>query len=801
MPVEATGGPSQSQIDKLFRSALQHHQAGDLVQAKTLYRQILALQSEHAPALHYLGVIEYQSGSLEAAEQLMRGAIALQPDYVEAHYDLANVLKDKGQLDRAIAAYHQVIALNPNFAAAYNNLGNICKGKGQPDEAIAAYRQAIALRPDNAAAYSNLGVTLAGKGQLDEAIAAYRQAIALNPNLPETHNNLGVALKSAGQLDQAIAALHQAIVLRPNYPEASNNLGNASRDKDQLDPAIAAYRQALALRPAYAEAHNNLGNVLKAKGQLDEAIAASRRALALRPDYPEAHNNLGNALQAKGQLDEAIAAYQQALALRSDYAEAHNNLGIALQDNGQLDEAIAAYRQAIALRPNYSEACNNLGNVLKHEGQLDEAIAACRAAIAMDPDNAFIDSNLVLTLHYHPGYDAQTLAEEHRRWNRQHAEPLRQFMQPHPNDRDPDRRLRIGYVSPDFKAHPVGRFLLPLLARHDKQQVEVFAYSGVMVPDHLSERLRSHVDTWRNIAGLADERAVELIRQDRIDILVDLTMHTANNRLLVFARKPAPVQITYLAYCSSTGLETIDYRLSDPYMDPPGMDESIYSERTIRLPDTSWCYESIVWDSETTPLPALEHGYVTFGSLNNFSKISEPTLAVWIQILHAVPHSQLLLHAHEGSHRQQVRDRLQREGIDPTRLRFAGFMPTRQYFELYRTIDIGLDTFPFAGGTTTCDALWMGVPVISLAGKTGVGRGGVSILSNIGVPELIADSHEKYVRLARELAADLPRLCDLRSTLRQRMQQSPLMDGRRFASNVEAAYRRMWRTWCRNCRD
>jgi len=386
------------------------------------------------------------------------------------------------------------------------------------------------------------------------------------------------------------------------------------------------------------------------------------------------------------------------------------------------------------------------------------------------------------------------------RWNRQYAETLRGVIRPHANDRDPDRRLRIGYVSPDLRVHPVGRFLLPLLAHHDKRQVEVFAYSGLLVADPLTERLRLHVDNWRDIVGFSDDRVAELIRQDRIDILVDLTMHMADNRLLVFARKPAPVQVTYLAYCSSTGLKTIDYRLSDPYMDPPGMDESIYSERTIRLPNTYWCYEPIISNSEVTPLPALERGFVTFGSLNNFCKVSEPALAAWIQLLRNVPNSQLLLHACEGSHRQRLRDRLQREGIDPARLRFASFMPTPQYFDLYHKIDIGLDTFPYGGGTTSCDALWMGVPVVSLAGQTAVGRGGVSILSNIGLTELIATSPQTYVCLASDLAGDLPRLRDLRSSLRQRMEQSPLMDGARFATNVEAAYREMWRSWCGNPR-
>jgi protein O-GlcNAc transferase len=287
----------------------------------------------------------------------------------------------------------------------------------------------------------------------------------------------------------------------------------------------------------------------------------------------------------------------------------------------------------------------------------------------------------------------------------------------------------------------------------------------------------------------------DLIRQDKIDILVDLSMHTWGNRLLVFARKPAPVQVTYLAYCSSTGLQTIDYRLSDPYLDPLGGDESIYSEKTVRLPETFWCYQPIV-RPDVGKLPALGNGFVTFGCLNNFAKVSEPTLASWGRLLRATPGSQLLLHALEGSHRQRVVERLGREGVEDGRVRFVSRMGANEYFEMYRQIDIALDTFPQGGGTTTCDALWMGAPVVSLAGKTAAGRGGLSILSNLGLAELVGQNEEEYVRLGVQLARDIPRLSNLRSTLRQRMERSPLMDGPRFARNVEAAYRGMWETWC-----
>ena len=746
-----------------------------------------------------LGNALCEKGHHDEAIAAYRQAIALKPKSHATHNNLGNALRAKGRLDEAIAAYRQASRLKPDYPEAHNNLGIALSDQGCLDEAIASYRQAIVLRHQYPEAHSNLGNALRNQGRFDEAVTAYRQAIALQPNYAQAYYNLGNTLRDQGQLDEAMAAYRQAITLHPSYAEAHNNLGNVLRDQGQLDEALAAYRQAITLLPSYAEAHNNLGNVLRDQGQLDEAMAAYRQAIALKPNYPAPYGNLGNVLKDQGQFDAAIAAFRQAIELKPDSPGAHSNLGNALRAKGNLDEALAAHRQAITCQPDFYAAHVNLGNILKDQGQLDEALAAYRTALELKPDFVAADSNLVYTLHFHPDYDAQGIYQEHRRWNRQHAGALKQFIRPHPNDRQPHRRLRIGYLSPDFRQHPIGRFLLPLLSHHDKDQVEVFAYAQVPVSDVLTTRLRSYTDCWRSITGLSDTQTCELIRQDRIDILVDLTMHMDQNRLLVFAQKPAPVQVTYLAYCSTTGLDTIDYRLSDPYLDPPGMDELVYSEQTIRLPDTYWCYESSLAPAELNPLPAVETrggGKVTYGCLNNFCKVGASTLTTWGRLMRAVPNSQLLLHARQGSHCQRVRDLLEREGIAPARVQFAGMIPIAQYFDLYRRIDIALDTFPYGGGTTTCDALWMGVPVVSLVGQTGVGRGGLSILSNIGLPELAAHTPAQYVQIAAALANDLPRLASLRSSLRPRMLESPLMDGPRFARNVEAAYRTMWRTWC-----
>jgi predicted O-linked N-acetylglucosamine transferase (SPINDLY family) len=699
-----------------------------------------------------------------------------------------------GRLAEAERIYRQIISQQPDHADALHLLGVLSGQEGRLDAAVEFMRRAIAICSTNAFYYSNLGNALADMGQFDEAIAACRQAIRLQPDDADAHNNLGNALKHKGQLEESIACYRQAIRLKPDHAEAHNNLGHALKDNGQLDEAIAFFRQAIRLKPDLAEAHRNLGTALKDKGQFDEAIAAYRQAIRLKVDYAVAYCNLGNALESKGQLEEALACHRQAIRLKPDLAEAHYNTGIVLQRRHQLDEAIAAYRQAIRLKPDLAEAHSNLGNTLAARGDLDEAIASHQQAVRLKPDDARTHSNLIFTLQYHPGYDGKMIHEELRRWNRKHAEPLKKFIQPHTNNRDPDRRLRIGYVSPDFREQVVGQNLLPLLRQHDHRQMEIFCYADVVRPDRRTEELRRCADVWRSIVGLGDSQAADLIRQDRIDILVDLSLHGGNNRLVVFAQKPAPVQVTYLGYCGGTGMDAMDYRLSDPYLDPSDSDLSLYSERTIRLPETYWCYSVAGPTPDPSPPPGATIGYVTFGCLNNFAKVP-PSLDLWAEILRGAPRSRLIVHSHPGTHLDGVRERFAGKGISPDRLQFPSRQPWPEYMRTYGRIDIALDPFPWGGGITTCEALWMGVPVVSLVGRTAVGRGGASILANIGVPELVAQTPEQYVQIAAALARDLPRLAELRRTLRARMQASPLMDAPRFARNVEAAYRQMWRNW------
>ncbi len=611
---------------------------------------------------------------------------------------------------------------------------------------------------------------------------------------------LAVGQHRSGHLAEAETAYRQILSRHPDHAEALQLLGALAVQAGRVEAGMELMRRAIRLKPDYAEAHNNLGIVLQNAGQTDEAMASYHRAIRLEPDYAEAHYNLGVALMAGGQLDEAIACYRQAIRLKPDYAEAHYNLGVAFKNKEQFDEAITSCRQAIRFKPDLAEAHNNLGFLLQITGRLDEAIASYRQALRLKPDYAEAHDNLIFAFNYHPGYDAGMIFEELRRWNQQHTEPLKKFIRPHTNDRNPDRRLRIGYVSPDFREHPVGRFLLPVLEHHDHQQFEIFCYSSVTRPDAITARFRSVADHWQEIRNSSDDHAADQIRADGIDVLVDLSGHTAGNRLLVFARKPAPVQVSYLGYPGTTGLSTIDYRLTDGLADPPGLTDGFHTESLFRLPQSNWCYAEPDDSPPVQPPPAIGRGHVTFGSFNSFAKATEAMLQIWGRILHEVPGSRLILKTFAfGS--ASVRDRIRRnfaaQGIGADRLDLSGPQPDRlSHLASYAEMDIALNTFPYHGTTTTCEALWMGVPVVTLVGQSHVSRVGLSLLSNVGLPELAAATPDQYVKLAVNLAKDQDRLKALRDSLRERMRSSPLMDAPRFARDVEAAYRQMWRSWC-----
>ena len=538
------------------------------------------------------------------------------------------------------------------------------------------------------------------------------------------------------------------------------------------------------------------GDALQRQARFEEAVSYYQHALSIRPQQVQSLNNLAVALKSLGRANEAMDALHQALALRPDSAEIATNLGNLFKETGQIDPAIAHYERSLAHRPAHADTLANLAATLRDAGRIDESIARYQGAIAVQSDHVIAHSGLLYTLHFDPRQTRRTLAEQHHAWNERHALLLTRSADPHSNCADPHRRLRIGYVSPNFSNHPVGRFFLPLLMQHDRSRFEIHCYSDTKTKDAMTQRLRSHADAWHDTASLSDERLAHQIRTDAIDILIDLNLHMSGSGLLAFARKPAPVQITYLAYCSTSGLGAMDYRIGDPLLDPDPLDSSDYAEQTIRLPHSYWCYAAPDHSPAVVELPMLSAGCITFGCLNNFCKISVSTIATWIAILQAVPRSRLLVHAHDGRHRERFREYFKSSDVDPDRIEFVGFLPFDDYLRQYQRIDIALDPFPYAGGTTTCDALWMGVPVVSLVGSTAVSRSGLSILSNAGLADLAVATTDAYVRTAVALASDPEKISHLRTNLRQKLAASQLMDAARFAGDIETIYRSIWTRWC-----
>ncbi|MGA3065660.1 MAG: tetratricopeptide repeat protein [Tepidisphaeraceae bacterium] len=669
--------------------------------------------------------------------------------------------------------------------------------RGRLGEAEPIYREVLAANPSEPDALHLLGVLLSQTGRFDEAIGLLERAAELRPRTADVLSNFAIALAHTGKEKKAADYFRLALGLQPNHPDANFNLGNLLDGAGELDQAIPFLRKAAELQPGNILAWEKLGDGLRRLGKLEEALGVFQRVAQIAPRRPEIHNYLGVTLAALGRTAQAVEAFGSAIRLKPDYADPHSNLGLCLQSSGETQRAIDEFETAIRLRPNFPAAYNNLAILFKEGGQLDRAIEAYRKALVHQPNLVQGHDNLLLALHAHPDYDAAAIFREHSQWNRNHAQGLER--KGHGNSREADRRLKIGYVSPDFREHSVGAFLEGLLANHDPSQVEIFCYSDAAREDLATQRFKMMAHHWRNLIGLSDEQVAEMIRRDGIDILIDLAGHTADNRLLVFARKPAPVQVTYLGYPATSGLTAMDWRLTDAWADPAGESEAFHSEKLMRLPRTFLCFTPPAAAPAVGRLPALANGGVTFGSFNYLPKINPGVVEVWSEILRQVPGSRLLIKSQGLSDeysRRGMMERFAARGIEPQRLELLGKIPTlTSHLQAYERIDVGLDPFPYNGTTTTCEALWMGVPVVTLAGKMHAGRVGVSLLSCVGLPRLIAKDRSDYVRIAAELAGDLPGLGELREGLRQRVDQSPLTDAGSFARDMEAAFRGMWREY------
>jgi predicted O-linked N-acetylglucosamine transferase (SPINDLY family) len=663
---------------------------------------------------------------------------------------------------------------------------------GRRAVAEAMYRAILAEHAGYAECHYFLATVLADARRDVEAVQSYQSALAIKPDFLPAHNDLGIALDRLGDRARAIDCFQKVAQRVPRSAQAHHNLAKALKESRRLDEALAAYEAALALQPDFAEALCGLGSVLLEREEYDKAFQCLSKAVALKPNDAVAHCGLGAVLVKLKRVPEAVASCRRALELQPGLAEAHQNLGSAFSELGDFDQAIACYHRALELKPGAGNTIGSLAGAYKETAQLDKAVEGFRRCLELNFDAAIAHSNLLMTLNYCPTTTPQELLDEQKRWNQRHARPLAEFIQPHVNDREPHRRLKIGYVSADLQNHPVGRFVRSLLASHDHSSFEIFCYAQVASPDDLTRACEGYADHWRSTVGVSHEQLAAMVRQDQIDILVDLSLHTRGNRLLAFAQKPAPVQVSFAGYPGSTGLETIAYRLSDPHLDPPDQQD----RSTIRLPDTFWCDQFIESELEVSVLAAQANGFVTFGSLNNFCKNNAVMLSLWARVLASVPRSRLIMLAPAGSARDWVLDHFTAAGVESGRIELMGSQPRNDYLRTYDRIDIGLDTWPYGGHSTGFDALWMGVPQVTVPGQTVVGRAGASLLTNLGLKELIAKDPEEYLRIAADLASDVPRLAELRRSMRNRMGNSPLTDGHRFARGVEDAFREIWKKWC-----
>jgi protein O-GlcNAc transferase len=824
--LRANGAMGNSTPEQLLENALAAQRRGSIGDAKRLYASILKIDPANAAAFGNLGIIAAQQGDLAAAERLFRQEIKVRPDDPAGYNNLGSVLQLQARPADAIVAHRQAIKLKPNYAEAYFALGNALRQQGNPEEAMASYRSAIAKKRDYAEAHNNVGVLLQMQGRLDQAASAYREALALRPAYAEAQFNLGSVLHEMHELDAAEAAYRRVVSLNPGIAVVHNNLGTVLKDRGLLDQALAAFDHAIKLKPDYAEAFYNRATVLQQQAKPEEALAAYGHAIELRKDYPDAINNAGIVLVELGRTADAIDLYRRLLERVPAHADACNNMGTALLAEGRAHEARTAFEQALIHRPEFPEAFYNLGNAWRELGNLAEAIAAYRNALRLRPDYADAFSQLVYhrakacdwehheadqeklvgmvrrSVRVPPFYLLSTPASASdqllcaQQWIGSITPPRLAVFDHKPLVEK--QRIRLGYLSGDFHQHATAQLMAELFERHNRDRFEVFAYSyGPDDNSPMRARLCSAFDRFVDIGALSHREAARSIHADKVDILIDLKGYTHHARSAISAYRPAPVQVSYLGFPATMGAEFIDYIIVDPFV-VPGSQQPFFSERLVHLPGS---YQVNDRRREmATPPSRLDCGLPAEGlvlcSFNNTYKISPVFFDIWMRLLRSVPGSVLwLLEANElvkgNLHSEAVK-----RGVDPGRLIFAPRVPSAEHLGRHRHADLFLDTLPCNAHTTASDALWAGLPVLTCSGDTFAGRVAGSLLTAIGMPELITESLEGYERTALALARDPQRLIALRHKLETNRDASALFDLPKCTLHIEAAYTRMWQNWC-----
>ncbi len=724
------------------------------------------------------------------------------PELARAFFNKGHFLLERGDLPAALSAFDEALKLKPDSAAAHYNVGLINFRLGATDAAIVACRQAIAFKPDFANAHLALGIALMQGHALDDAIACFDKALAIEPDLVQAHRHRGIAFQDIGQLERAIACYQQVIGMDPDIAEVHCNLGSALQALGRWADAVASYERTLEINPLLVEAHFNLGITLQSIPNMDRAESAYRRAIEVQSDYAPAHNNLGKLFLDLGRCEAAFDCFHRALEIQPNFVAAHLNLGIALATMGEHHAAKASYQRVLELDPTNASAHLGMGEALKYYGDFDASIASILLALETKPDYALAHSNLLFQRNYLHG-SSEALSFVHAQSFGEMVSRIACAYTHWPNPAVVHRCLRVGFMSGDLSNHPVGYFVECVVAALSAQNpvpFELVAYSTHDKNDEVSQRIRAHFDAWHSVERLSDEDLARHIWTDGIDVLVDLSGHTAHNRLPVFGWRPAPVQVSWLGYFATTGVAEMDYFIADHWTLAPEQ-EVFFTEKIWRLPETRLCFTAPNVDVEVNPLPAGANGFVTFGCFNNLSKMNDAVVGVWAQILNQLPGSKLFLKCPQLSEsvvQAKTCERFAAHGIDAGRLILEHYDTRAKYLATYHRIDIALDPFPYPGGTTTVEALWMGIPVLTLAGDKFLSRQGVGLLMNADLPDWVATDADDYIARAVGHATDLPKLTALRARLREQVLASPVFDAQRFAKHFEEALRGMWHIWCAN---
>jgi len=811
-------------------------QAGNPRYAIQLLSELIQRETGIAAAYNTMSIAALYLDERDMAVQAAEEACRLAPQMAQHHYTFGRALTKTGRTHDAINAYRQAIRLSSNAPEFHVSLAIAYRRKGSTDKAMSAYRNALKLQPNMVEAIHNLANLQAEAGQTEAAEVGYRRALELRPSYAPSLYEMGNLAHHRGNPTEAESCYLAAAKAQPKYAKAWSALGNLKFTNNEDEEAETCLERALALQPADAKCLLLQGMVRARLQKTALAIENFQQCLEIDPNNVDALIQCGPLLRKTGQHPAAIALLQKAVSLARGNVRGNACflLAAAFMDVDAYAEVEKAVLEGLELVPDEVYARLNLATAYRMMGrlrdaneqahmlhdQLPDSVAthALLATIASDcgdvetasasfyratvaaPDASGELGKFCMSLSYNEHVSLEDIHREHREYGNKFMAGL-WTGERHPNLPESGRRLRVGYVSPDFRNHSVAWFLEPVLRAHDRNGFEVYGYHNYARSDAITERLRGLCDGWVDAVGLSDDQLAERIRTDGIDLLIDLAGHTAGNRLGVFARKPAPVQMTWLGYLTTTGVPTIDYRLTDAHVDPDGY-EAWQVEHPLRLPDGYVCYGPPADAPQVGPLPANSQGSLTFGSFNNLAKLSHATLALWSHVLQAVPDSRLMLKSRALADpwvRERLTARFAEQGIAAERLILNGWETGRDaHLELYNRIDIGLDTTPYNGVTTTCEALWMGVPVLSRVGATQASRQGKSLLGAVGLEAWACADDAAFITKARAAAADLDGLARLRAGLRACMAASPLTDARGFTRHLERAYRQGWEQWCKD---